>query len=353
MALIIGLTGTLGAGKGTTAQFLMDNYGFVYHSCSDVLREELAKQGKQENVDTLSALGNEIRAKYGANELAKRLLKKIKESKEKFSIVDSLRSVGEIEEVKKAGGIIFALDAPIELRYSRIQKRKRKGDDVSFEKFQEQEAKQLAGTGPKMNLRACMALADHTLTNEGKFEDLYSKISKIVNRLEVKKMGDTFKRKIRPRIGWDDYFMKIALLVAERSTCRRHHVGAVAVKEKRILTTGYNGAPANTKDCIELGCLRDELNIPSGTRHEACRAVHAEQNVIIQAGLHGVNVEGATVYCTHSPCILCAKILVNARIKKFVTCGSYPDTAALELLKEAGVEFEKRDKPEAVINVLE
>ncbi|MBI3990744.1 MAG: dCMP deaminase family protein, partial [Candidatus Omnitrophica bacterium] len=112
------------------------------------------------------------------------------------------------------------------------------------------------------------------------------------------------------RPSWDEYFMKMALLVAERSTCLRHHVGAVIVKDKRMLTTGYNGAPAGTKDCLELGCLRDELKIPSGTRHEICRAIHAEQNALIQAALYGVSVAGATIYCTHSPCILCAKMLV-------------------------------------------
>ncbi|MEJ2738878.1 MAG: dCMP deaminase family protein, partial [Dehalococcoidia bacterium] len=114
----------------------------------------------------------------------------------------------------------------------------------------------------------------------------------------------------RPDI--DEYFLKIATVVAERSTCLRHHVGAVAVRDKHILSTGYNGAAAGVKDCLELGCLRDEQNIESGTRHEVCRGIHAEQNAIIQASLHGVTLEGATIYCTHSPCILCAKMLANA-----------------------------------------
>lgn len=155
------------------------------------------------------------------------------------------------------------------------------------------------------------------------------------------------------RPSWDEYFLKIAMLVAERSTCKRHHVGAVIVKDKRILTTGYNGAAAGIKDCLELGCLRDANNIPSGEKHEICRAIHAEQNAIIQAGLHGVNVEGGTIYCTHSPCILCAKMLANARVKRFVTCGDYPDGAAKELMQEVGTAFVKMDKPEAKINTLE
>ena len=151
----------------------------------------------------------------------------------------------------------------------------------------------------------------------------------------------------------DEYFLKIASVVAERSTCRRHHVGAVAVKDKHMLSTGYNGAASGLKDCLELGCLRDELNIPSGTRHEICRGIHAEQNVIIQAALHGVSLEGATIYVTHSPCILCAKMLVNAKIKRFVTFGKYADDAFRQLFQDAGIQFEMHKKPSTEITCLE
>ncbi len=156
---------------------------------------------------------------------------------------------------------------------------------------------------------------------------------------------------MRPNI--DEYFLKIASVVAERATCERHHVGAVAVKNKHILATGYNGAPAGLKDCLELGCLRNELNIPSGTRHEICRGIHAEQNVIIQASLHGVSIEGATIYLTHSPCVLCAKMLVNAKIQRLVTFGKYPDNTFLGLFKEAGICFDAVDKPSTIITHLE
>jgi len=155
----------------------------------------------------------------------------------------------------------------------------------------------------------------------------------------------------RPTV--DEYFLKIASVVAERSTCRRHHVGAVAVKDKHILSTGYNGAAAGSKDCLELGCLRDELGIPSGERHEICRGIHAEQNVIIQASLHGVSLEGSTIYCTHTPCVLCAKMLVNARIKRFVTFGRYNDSAFAELFREAGIEIESKARPPAQISFVD
>ncbi len=151
----------------------------------------------------------------------------------------------------------------------------------------------------------------------------------------------------------DEYFLKIASVVAERSTCRRHHIGAVAVKDKHILTTGYNGAPAGQKDCLELGCLRDELHIPSGERHEICRAIHAEQNVIIQAALHGVSLEGSTIYCTHTPCVLCAKMLVNARIKRFVSFGQYSDDTFIDLFREAGIEVDIKKRPSSQISYLD
>ncbi|MFC2044491.1 cytidine/deoxycytidylate deaminase family protein [Chloroflexota bacterium] len=159
------------------------------------------------------------------------------------------------------------------------------------------------------------------------------------------------KRLKRPNV--DEYFLKIASVVAERSTCRRHYVGAVAVRDKHILTTGYNGAPSGLKDCLELGCLRDELTIPSGERQEICRGIHAEQNVIIQAALHGINLERCTIYCTHTPCVLCAKMLVNAKIKRFVSFGKYRDNAFFELFQEASIELEIKKKTPSLIEYLD
>jgi len=159
------------------------------------------------------------------------------------------------------------------------------------------------------------------------------------------------KKLARPDI--DEYFLKIASVVAERSTCRRHHIGAVAVKDKHILATGYNGAPAGLQDCLELGCLRDALKIPSGERQEICRGIHAEQNVIIQAALHGVSLEGSTIYCTHTPCVLCAKMLVNAKIKRFVSSGQYDDNSFVDLFREAGIAVNIKPRPSSQISYLD
>jgi dCMP deaminase len=140
------------------------------------------------------------------------------------------------------------------------------------------------------------------------------------------------------RPSWDEYFMGLARLVATRSTCLRRQVGAVVVKNKQVLATGYNGAPSGLTHCDEVGCLREELNVPSGQRHELCRALHAEQNAFLQAARHGASLSGATLYITTQPCSICAKMLINVGIKKIVIEGQYPDEMALKFLEEAKIE---------------
>ena len=143
-------------------------------------------------------------------------------------------------------------------------------------------------------------------------------------------------RKLRP--SWDEYFMDITRVVASRSTCLRRKVGAVIVKDKRLLTSGYNGAPQGLAHCLEIGCMRELMGIPSGERHELCRGLHAEQNAIVQAALHGVGIACATLYCTHQPCSACAKMIINAGISRIVYEHPYPDDLAASLLEEAGID---------------
>lgn len=139
------------------------------------------------------------------------------------------------------------------------------------------------------------------------------------------------------RISWEDYFMEMAELTAKRSTCLRRHVGAVIVKDRHVIASGYNGAPRGIAHCDERGgCLREKLNVPSGQRHELCMALHAEQNAIIQAASLGQSVEGATIYVTHQPCVICAKMIINAGIDKIVVKEGYPDELSIKILEEAG-----------------
>lgn len=141
----------------------------------------------------------------------------------------------------------------------------------------------------------------------------------------------------KERPGWDDYFLKLADLVASRSTCLRRQVGAVLVRNERIIATGYNGAPRGLSHCLEIGCLRDELQIPSGHRYELCRGVHAEQNAIINAALYGVSTQDSVLYCTNQPCIICARMIINAGITKLVHRGNFNDPMAIQFLEEAGI----------------
>ncbi|MDP7354661.1 MAG: cytidine/deoxycytidylate deaminase family protein [Desulfobacterales bacterium] len=140
------------------------------------------------------------------------------------------------------------------------------------------------------------------------------------------------------RPSWEAYFMDIAALVAKRSTCLRRAVGAAAVKNKQILATGYNGVPTGIRHCIETGCLRQQMNVASGERHELCRGIHAEQNVITQAAFHGVSIKGASLFCTNLPCSICAKMIINAGIKKIYYKDGYADLMSSEMLSDAGIE---------------
>jgi dCMP deaminase len=143
----------------------------------------------------------------------------------------------------------------------------------------------------------------------------------------------------KDRPSWQKYFMDITFLVAKRSTCLRRAVGALIVKDKRILSTGYNGAPTGLKHCLEMGCLREKLNVPSGEKHELCRGIHAEQNAIIQAAYHGVSIKDATLFCTNMPCSICAKMIINAGIKRIYYHSGYADAMSKEMLKEAGIDL--------------
>jgi len=157
---------------------------------------------------------------------------------------------------------------------------------------------------------------------------------------ETRKQPDGRAESDRPE--WDDYFLDIVGLIAKRATCLRRCVGAALVRDRRILSTGYNGAPSGLRHCLEIGCLRELHRIPSGERHELCRGLHAEQNAIIQAALHGVSVNGAPLYCTNHPCIICANMIINAGIVRIVVGGEYRDNLAEEMLAEANVEVSRK-----------
>lgn len=149
------------------------------------------------------------------------------------------------------------------------------------------------------------------------------------------------KKKTQKRLSWDEYFLQMADLISQRSTCLRRRVGAVAVREKRIMATGYNGAPPEMAHCSQAGCIRQKLNIPSGQRQELCRALHAEQNIIIQAVLHKIDLKDTTIYVTNQPCVICTKMLISVGVKEIVMRDGYPDKLARQMLKEAGIKVRR------------
>ncbi|MBP7017028.1 MAG: cytidine deaminase [Deltaproteobacteria bacterium] len=159
--------------------------------------------------------------------------------------------------------------------------------------------------------------------------------------MEIKSSAAVLREKKKKRPDWDSYFLDIVDLVSRRSTCCRRSVGAGLVRDSRILATGYNGAPSKLQHCLDIGCLREQLKVPSGERHELCRGLHAEQNAIIQAALHGVSTKGSTLYCTNHPCVICAKMIINAGIIRVVIRDGYHDQLAAEMLKEAGIRVEQ------------
>jgi len=342
--MFLGFTGPNASGKGEAIKYLVEKKKFISFSLSDIIREEARKRGLEVTRDNLIAIGNELREKEGPSILAKRTILKIKNAPQ--AVVDSIRNPYEVEELRKnlKDFKLIGITADVKTRFERAKARKRTGDGETLKEFIEKEEKENSTDKNAQQLNKCFEMADFKIDNSGSLEELYWKIDGILNELNYK----PYKRP-----SWDEYFIKMAYLVAERSTCLRHHVGAVIVKNNYLISSGYNGAPSGVKDCTELGCLRDQLGIQSGTRHEVCRAVHAEQNAIIQAAIHGSGTEGATIYCTHSPCIICAKMIVNAKIKRFVTSSYYPDKTYEELFKEAGIKFDIIKKPDLSITTLD
>lgn len=325
--MIIGLTGTNGSGKTVAAEHLQKK-GFQFYSLSDVIREELAAQGLPPNRENLIAEGNRLRSEFGPAILAQRVGRKFRTDQN--YVIDSIRNPHEVLALRESGDFhLLHLDAPVEERYRRVRARGGQRVPASFEEFVEQERRELASSdSSSQQLRATWAEADETLENDGDRDDFVKTVTAVAKRWM---MGSE-------RPGWDEYFMRIAMIVALRSNCMKRKVAAVVVKDRRIISTGYNGTPRGVKNCNEGGCPRCNALADSGTRLDECLCSHAEENAIVQAAYHGISVKGATLYSTFSPCLICTKIVINAGIERVVYNLDYPlsDTAS-KLLDEAGV----------------
>ncbi len=336
--MIIGLTGENCAGKSTIAEYLQKK-GFYYLSLSDAIREELKKEDKAITRENLIAKGNELRAKYGAGVLGRKIAEKIQHDKN--YVIDSIRNPTEVEELKKLGRFfLFYVTAPPEVRFKRIKARKREEDPQTYDGFLHIEKLEMENADKtKQNLKDTFALGDRTITND----DSISELNDIVDKTLADVSGE-FKL---ARPSWDDYFMNIAKVVASRSNCIKRKVAAVIVKDKRIISTGYNGTPRGTKNCSEGGCPRCNRFSESGKNLEECVCSHGEENAIVQASYHGISIKDSSIYTTFSPCLMCTKMIINAGIKEVVYNVEYPlGETPMKLLKDAGIKV-RQNKIEA------
>ncbi len=327
--MIIGLTGENCAGKGTVAEYLKRK-GFYYFSLSDVIREEAKSEGLEITRDNLILKGNALREKYGPGILAKKTAGKIQDDRN--YVVDSIRNPAEVNEMRKLHGfLLFHITAFPKIRFERMMERGRESDPQSYEAFQKIERLELKNEqGTKQNLAETFAMADRKIENSEDLQKLYDNIDCM--------LGEISKEYRLKRPGWDAYFMGIAKQVSTRSNCIKRKVAAIIVKDKRIISTGYNGTPRGTRNCDEGGCPRCNNFVESGKNLEDCFCSHGEENAIVQAAYHGISVKDGTIYTTFSPCLICTKMIINSGITEVVYNLNYPIAEApLRLLKEAGI----------------
>jgi len=325
--VILGVSGPYGAGKGEVVEYLRAR-SFYPLSLSDVLRDELRTRGEEETRERMIATGNELRARHGLAVLAERLCARL--LPDRNYVIDSIRHPAEVAALRAQGrGFrLVWVDADPGVRIERLRSRNRPGDPASLATLLEQEGRERSGGGESaQQLDAVAALADFRVRNEGSLSALHAAVQGVLEACAG------FQRP-----SWDAYFLDVAKVVASRSNCVKRHVGAVIQRDRRIVSTGYNGTPRGTRNCNEGGCPRCNSFAESGTRLDECLCSHGEENAITQAAYHGVSVRGATIYTTFFPCLFCTKLIINAGIAEVVYDASYAlDHVARRLLEEASV----------------
>jgi dCMP deaminase len=325
--MIIGLTGKNGAGKTAVLEYLRSR-SFEAYSLSDEIREEIRIRGKQATRELLIDVGNELREKFGPGILAIRVLRNL-ESDRNY-VIDSIRNPSEVQVLRSHGDFtLLAVEADVNIRFERSRHRGREGAAQTLQQFKEEEARELDSDNPaSQQLHATRQKADLVVANNGTLEDLHRHLDKLLAPL--------MSRFMRP--SWDEYFMNIAKVVAMRGNCMKRKIAAIIVKDKRVISTGYNGTPRGAKNCNEGGCPRCNNMAESGTALDECLCCHGEENAITQAAYHGTSLKGSTLYTTFAPCLLCTKMIINSGIAEVVYNQDYPlNERSLALLKECGV----------------
>jgi dCMP deaminase len=328
--MLIGLTGRNAAGKGEVARYLQRK-SFYYYSLSDAIRDEIRSRGDEPTRERLIIVGNELRQRYGSKILAERILEKIED--DKHYVIDSIRNPAEVDAFRAAKHFkLIRIEAPAEIRFQRILSRQRESDPKTLDDFISLENREAEGDDTSQNLVKVELMADYSLTNDGSLEMLYPQIDQLLIKL--------LKEIHRP--SWDEYFMDIAKVVASRSNCMKRKVAAIIVRDKRVVSTGYNGTPRGTRNCNEGGCPRCNSLAASGTALDECLCSHGEENAIVQASYHGVSLKDGVIYTTFAPCLQCAKMIINSGIREVIYNMDYPlNDAAFRLFQQAGVFIRK------------
>ncbi|MBI4143775.1 AAA family ATPase [Candidatus Woesearchaeota archaeon] len=326
--MIIGLTGPYCCGKQVIVDYLKEKYGFQSYSHSDELRNMLREKGIEVTRDNLIVFANNLRREKGCGAISQIIIEKIKSCWRVNYVVDSIRHPEEVSVLRKSPLFyLVAVDAPVQLRFERAKSRNRENDPQTMDAFLERDQKELFGKGENQRIRECMAMANELIINDGVIEELQKKVDLLVD-----------KEKIRP--SWDSYFMNLAKLAAQRSNCMSRKVGAVIVKNRRIIATGYNGTPRGTRNCSDGGCARCGGNVPAGVKLGECLCLHGEENAIIEAGRD--RAEASIIYTSFLPCLWCTKMIIQAGIKEVVYTEEYAmDDTSIALFSEAGVVLRK------------
>ncbi len=328
------LIGKAGSGKDTVADYLVKKYGFVRYAFADKIRDividlfpdEVVK-GKPRRL--LQTIGTSMR-QLDPDVWARYLVHRIEKEKPSLFVVSDCRYPNELKMLWELGALPVFIDCPYELRMQRLAVR----DGVVNESLLSHESEQAVD-----ELRKVVNLDDIVyLYNDGTLEELYQLVDWIVAR----ELPPVSRRpSVSDRPSWHETFMEMARVASKRSTCLRKQVGAVLVKDNRVIATGYNGAPSGLSHCSDTGCVRLQKEVPSGQRYELCRSVHAEENCIIQAAVFGVSTAGSVLYCTHAPCILCARSIINARVSAVYYAEGELEELTAKLFRDAGVVIQR------------
>lgn len=331
--MIIGITGTYASGKDTVAEIL-EEINFYHVSFSDLLRDELEKQKKPITRDTLIQFGNELRTKHGADILAQIALGRLEDG-ENF-VFTSIRNPKEVELLQQRKDfLLVAVTTPANIRLERLRSRKRENDPDTLEELQKKESLENTSNPNAQQLQKVIGMAKIIINNTSTKEALQEKVKKLIQENMYKLQ--------EPRPDWDHYFMNITQQVKIRASCLSAKKGAILVKDKMIISTGYNGTPKGMMHCTSGGCLRCTSRhlgkIKSGSYSEPCICVHSEENAIVQAAYNGISTKGAVMYSTFTPCTSCAKMIINAGITEVITKTIYPDDIGTKLLVDAKIKL--------------